>query len=314
MEMTLRSFIEMGGVPASEAYSSGSGPFANHMRSSVRTGALLNRGIQTSYFNRIARAFLYRLDLGHIRLERNVEAHAYWCYDRNRFPIELQSLKYLNDKQFKYVDQLYIGFSDDTFDELKENIIPKSVQRIFCHNSNVISPRVSWLPLGRDPFGSAAYKVPPKLERHGLVLANFSKATHPVRAMLAKQIAGREFIVDEVLDGYGRYVGYRYSPEQFYAHLSGFKFCICPRGNGIDTYRTWDALHLGVIPIVVSEANFHNEMRDLPILFIKSYEDYKFLNRSYLEQCFDEMLNKSFNFGKLTSKYWLERMFGSAIL
>lgn len=34
--------------------------------------------------------------------------------------------------------------------------------------------------------------------------------------------------------------------------LSKFKFCVCPEGNGSDTHRMWEALYLGVIPIVLS--------------------------------------------------------------
>jgi hypothetical protein len=29
-----------------------------------------------------------------------------------------------------------------------------------------------------------------------------------------------------------------------------YKYVICPRGNGIDTHRVWEALYLGVVPVV----------------------------------------------------------------
>lgn len=37
--------------------------------------------------------------------------------------------------------------------------------------------------------------------------------------------------------------------------LSSHYFCLCPRGNGIDTHRFWEALYLGVIPVIIVNEN-----------------------------------------------------------
>jgi hypothetical protein len=87
--------------------------------------------------------------------------------------------------------------------------------------------------------------------------------------------------------------------EDYLNKLSKSKYCICPRGNGIDTHRLWECLYLQVIPIVdrncVTEAhenlgllivddwntiteeflinNYDNYYKKINILTMKFYED-----------------------------------------
>ncbi len=35
-----------------------------------------------------------------------------------------------------------------------------------------------------------------------------------------------------------------------YSRLSEYKFWICPRGNGLDTHRAWEALYVGAVPVI----------------------------------------------------------------
>lgn len=44
------------------------------------------------------------------------------------------------------------------------------------------------------------------------------------------------------------------TPQENIERLSQYKFCVCPEGNGPDTHRLWEALYLGVIPIVVQSS------------------------------------------------------------
>jgi hypothetical protein len=38
--------------------------------------------------------------------------------------------------------------------------------------------------------------------------------------------------------------------QTHYSRLSEYKFWICPRGNGLDTHRAWEALYVGAVPII----------------------------------------------------------------
>lgn len=55
--------------------------------------------------------------------------------------------------------------------------------------------------------------------------------------------------------------------------LSQHKFCASPPGNGVDTHRMWECLYLGVIPIVLKDPILLHWFRDLPIMWIDSFDE-----------------------------------------
>ena len=66
--------------------------------------------------------------------------------------------------------------------------------------------------------------------------------------------------------------------------LASHRFCVCPIGNGIDTFRLWECLYMKCIPIMVKKINgtsidyfqcYKNLCRDLPILWIDTWDDLK---------------------------------------
>jgi hypothetical protein len=72
------------------------------------------------------------------------------------------------------------------------------------------------------------------------------------------------------------------------AHLARHKYCICPRGNGIDTHRLWECLYLGVIPLV--ERNPVNEffvLHGLPMVIV---DDWSLITEEYLETHYETHL------------------------
>ena len=40
--------------------------------------------------------------------------------------------------------------------------------------------------------------------------------------------------------------------ETYMDNINNYKFICCPRGNGIDTYRFWETIYMGSVPIVES--------------------------------------------------------------
>ena len=78
------------------------------------------------------------------------------------------------------------------------------------------------------------------------------------------------------------------------------KFCICPRGNGLDTHRLWESLYLKTIPIVIYHNHFAN-MTDLPILFINNWSE---VAEDFLNIKYEEMSKKQYNLEKLKIGYW----------
>jgi len=84
--------------------------------------------------------------------------------------------------------------------------------------------------------------------------------------------------------------------EKYCDSMSRFAFVISPSGNGIDTHRTWEALYMGCIPIVIKH-NIYKNYNDLPILQVNDYSE---ITRPLL----DTFLTKVFNNEKLYMSYW----------
>jgi len=82
------------------------------------------------------------------------------------------------------------------------------------------------------------------------------------------------------------------------------KFVLCPSGLGYDTYRLWETLLLGSIPIVESNAGFDRTYSNLPVLVVRNYSDVtpQLLERAY--PCFVNHASR-FQYSHLTLSYWI---------
>jgi len=180
------------------------------------------------------------------------------------------------------------------------------VRRVLGNNLDTRHPKAAWLPLGRDFRShevSRHLRPVPIAARDTLCYANFSVDTHPVREGIARQARALPFVR---IDHMGRWLDYPISRETFFERLSRSRFCLCPRGNGVETFRAWDCLYLGVVPIIVREAALHDSMQDLPVLWLAEPEQYGALSEAWLEERWQAILNRRWNYRKLHLSYWLE--------
>jgi hypothetical protein len=56
--------------------------------------------------------------------------------------------------------------------------------------------------------------------------------------------------------------------------LAGYKFAICPSGNGIDCHRTWECYYLGVIPILLKSIFTEQLQMILPCILLNKWSDF----------------------------------------
>jgi hypothetical protein len=81
-----------------------------------------------------------------------------------------------------------------------------------------------------------------------------------------------------------------------------YAFVASPFGNGIDCHRTWEALCCGAIPII--RGQFLTDLfDDLPVLRVAAWSD---VTAELLEKTIKEFLQRTFNYNKLTLKYWMD--------
>jgi len=96
--------------------------------------------------------------------------------------------------------------------------------------------------------------------------------------------------------------------SECYTQWSKYKFVISPRGAGEDCHRTWEALLIGCIPIVLS-SNLNELYNSLPILVVDSWENITLplLEESYRNiQC--RKMENGYCMEKVTLQYWIERI------
>ena len=94
----------------------------------------------------------------------------------------------------------------------------------------------------------------------------------------------------------------------YWQDLRNAKFVLCPSGMGWDTYRAWEAMCLGTIPVLERYGRKDGMYRvydDLPVLWVENYDD---VTPALLEASYPNILAKAkeYNFGKLTNQWWVD--------
>lgn len=133
-----------------------------------------------------------------------------------------------------------------------------------------------------------------KIDKTNLLYMNFDTSTHCQRQSTYNLFVDKKWVLigtkQNTMEG----------REKFLKEIKSSKFVLCPRGNGIDTHRIWESLYMGSIPILIYE-NVHKEFLDLPILFIKNWEE---INENYLNEKYEYMIQNQYNMEKLKISYW----------
>jgi len=106
-------------------------------------------------------------------------------------------------------------------------------------------------------------------------------------------------------------VASRKSHKDFLSEMSNFKFVLAPIGNTCDSdgigvsYRVWEALLMGCRPIVEQSTVPKSLVEDLPVLLVDSWQE---VTEKFLEQKWEEMAQKKYNYDKLNAQYWFDEI------
>lgn len=87
-----------------------------------------------------------------------------------------------------------------------------------------------------------------------------------------------------------------------------YNFVVSPHGNGYDCHRTWEALILGIIPIVKT-SEIDNVFEKLPVVIVKDWSE---ITPEFLQSEYDKIQsnkqNGLYDMNKLTLKYWVNKI------
>jgi hypothetical protein len=91
-----------------------------------------------------------------------------------------------------------------------------------------------------------------------------------------------------------------------YEQSRQYPFWLSPRANGLDYHRTWEALYLDIIPIVMN-SSLNILYQHLPVVIINHYKE---LNETFLRNQFNKIsekklsMKKFYQYDKLRHAYW----------
>lgn len=192
----------------------------------------------------------------------------------------------IREKAYGYI--ILVGKGDGI---LNNNLnIPCNVKYIYATNTNFKHDKIKFLPMGCDfrsikSFSKANIN---NNKRDILCYCNFSLNTHSSRNHVYDLLKNKSFIT---IENMGEFLNYSISRDEFFKKLGTSKFVLCPRGNAMDTFRLYDTIYAGAIPIVVKET-FHDSsfFQGIPILYLENNEAFKNLTESFLNEKYDELV------------------------
>ena len=94
---------------------------------------------------------------------------------------------------------------------------------------------------------------------------------------------------------------------KYWKELRKSKFVLSPLGNGMDCHRTWEALILGVVPIV-KRSTISTVFDGLPVIQV---EDYSKISTQTLEEFTYPKEREAETYERLTLNYWKNLIFKS---
>jgi hypothetical protein len=197
------------------------------------------------------------------------------------------------------------GYSDYPIGSNELHILESPhVRKWFANNVDTPHPKLVSVPLGLPneldfpTYGNTRtlYKVAqePKVVRN-LAYMNFKIETcaHERQSVFDKFSTETWVTVGTVdLSNEGH--------EKYLREIRSHKFCICPRGNGVDCHRIWECLYLGTIPVCIKNVALE-QFSNLPILFIDSWDQ---VTPDFLESVYDEFSKITFDVRQLHMSYW----------
>jgi hypothetical protein len=93
---------------------------------------------------------------------------------------------------------------------------------------------------------------------------------------------------------------------------ASYRFVASPPGNGEDCHRTWEAMYLRVVPIVLRSATTESFLSlGLPLWIVDSYEELLNLTEDDLDRKYRE-LSVGFDRPELYTPYWYHRILSRA--
>lgn len=200
--------------------------------------------------------------------------------------------------------------SDYEINEYVFSRFSKNVKHWWGVNVNYEHPNLSaiplgigspWVPEGVKPNSIVEYNQSEMgINRDKLLYVNHRIDTYPAERTQPYQIfKNASWVTLKPPSSKGQ-------TSMFIQDVLEHKFVLCPRGNGIDTYRFWESLYLGAIPVVKDCLNLI-DFKGLPFVTIESYDN---ITEDFLNAQYEDIKIKKWQSEKLNLDFWMDNIRG----
>jgi hypothetical protein len=173
----------------------------------------------------------------------------------------------------------------------------------FAVNVDYVHPKLIHLPLGiakkthpsgygdRKIIRHALKDIPPLENRSKKIYANFALNTNPDRPIIMNFLAQQSFVYQATTKPRAEYL----------EEIKQYRYVASPAGNGLDCYRTWEALLVGCIPIM-QHSGIDPIFEDLPVILVDRWED---ITEEFLEEKYQQLKKRKYKIEKVYADYWV---------
>lgn len=209
-----------------------------------------------------------------------------------------------------YINQPYILIShngDTTIDKKWTRFIDSKIIHWFSQNVSVKHPKLTPIPIGLENLDYYNHGVPKYFStlkitntiKRCLIIFGFSIQTN---------FTERKKAFDYILNHpNSKQIEHRLNAVEYLKVLNEHAFVLSPPGNGIDCIRTWEALYLGVIPIVKrSVSTEYFKSLGLPLWVIDTWDELDKFSLESLQTVYSKLTKKKIQ--ALYISFWKDKI------
>ena len=192
---------------------------------------------------------------------------------------------------------------DPNIDQSITRLIPPNVRRLFAQNALAADDRLIGLPIGLENKRLHYNGITRDFDRlrrqetkkRPSILSAFTVGNNrPVR---------QKAVQDLSVSAFNDFIP-RTDSRSYRKIAAKYMFISSPPGNGADCHRTWEAMYLGSVPIVLRSALMESfKKHGLPLFIVDSYEEVARLGEGELCSIYNSLV-PFMNAKSLWFSYW----------
>lgn len=179
--------------------------------------------------------------------------------------------------KLQYIMNPFVLVSHNEDNNVTEQFLPIANHPLliqwFAQNVMMRHPKIHWIPIGIAnqmwPHGNPSMFLQTCAQLDSFpkqydVFFNFSIHTNPAARQSCRT----------VLESKGLQLIPQLPLSTYLPVLASHRYVICPPGNGVDCHRIWEALLVGVIPILLRSCFTETIAETIPCILLDRWEDF----------------------------------------